>query len=277
MPVHIIVLMLLMATLSASWNAMIKGAGNKLYMTILMTGGASLVGLLVLPFVPAPARPSWPFILASGALSVVYYATVAKAYHLADLSQTFPVMRGGAPLLVAMTSWAVVGEHLTTGAWLGVALICAGILGLATTAAGRSTRGLALALANAGVIATYTLVDGLGVRRSGSPVAYCLWVNVLTGLPLTAWALIREREGFWSYVSGRLGLGVLGGAMNTAIYSTTLWAMTLAPVAVVAALRETSILFTLLISSLVLKERVGVRRLALACAIAGGVMALRLA
>jgi drug/metabolite transporter (DMT)-like permease len=277
MPVHIIVLMLLMATLSASWNAMIKGAGNKLYMTILMTGGASLVGLLVLPFVPAPARPSWPFILASGALSVVYYATVAKTYHLADLSQTFPVMRGGAPMLVAMTSWAVVGEHLTTGAWLGVALICAGILGLATTSAGRSTRGLALALANAGVIATYTLVDGLGVRRSGSPVAYCLWVNVLTGLPLTAWALVREREGFWSYVSGRLGLGVLGGAMNTAIYSTTLWAMTLAPVAVVAALRETSILFTLLISSLVLKERVGGRRLALACAIAGGVMALRLA
>jgi len=277
MPVHIILLMLFMATLSASWNAMIKGAGDKLYTTILMTGGTGLVSALLLPFVPAPALASWPFILTTAVLSVAYYAGVARTYRLADLSQTYPLMRGGAPLLVAMTSWAVIGDHLKPGAWLGVALICTGILGLAGTAAGRNARGTGLALVNAGVVAAYTLVDGLGVRRSGSPVGYGLWVNLLTGAPLTAWALLREREGFWPYAARRPWQGLLAGSMSTAIYSTTLWAMTLAPVAVVAALRETSILFALVISAVVLKEPVGGRRLALACAIAGGVMALRLA
>jgi len=273
----VIALMMVSASLSASWNAVIKGAGNKLYMTILMTGGAGLLGALALPFMAVPARAAWPFIAASAALSVLYYAVVAKAYHVADLSQAFPVMRGSAPLLVALTSGLVLGERLSLAAWSGVGLISCGIITLAASSLGRSRKGVGFALVNAVIIASYTLIDGLGVRRSGALASYGMWIYVLTAAPLVAWAFITDRTGFGRYVGERAGLGLLGGLVAIATYSTTLWAMTVAPVAMVAALRETSILFAVLISAVVLKERVGLRRLAMACAIAGGAMMLRLA
>jgi drug/metabolite transporter (DMT)-like permease len=277
MPFPIIATMLCAASLSAGWNAVIKGAGNKLFMTILMTGGAGVVAMLVLPFLRQPAAASWPFIAASGALSAVYYAVVAKAYHAADLSQTFPLMRGTAPLLVALTSRWALGERLSTGAWLGVGLISLGIVFLAASTLRRHAAGVWFALGNAVVIACYTVIDGLGVRRSGAPAAYCLWVYALTALPLVTWAFTARRAAFSRYVGERPFLGLAGGSVGIAIYATTLWAMTVAPVAVVAALRETSILFATAISALVLRERVGARRLAMVCAIACGAMVLRLA
>jgi len=272
----VIALMLLAASLSAAWNAVIKGADNKLYMTTLLTGGCGLVGALALPFVhPAPA--SWPFIAVSGALSVLYYIIVAKAYRVGDLSLVYPVMRGTVPLLVAVTGRVVLGERLSAAAWLGVGLISFGILCLAGGAMGRRVKGLGFALGNAGVIALYTLIDGLGVRRSGSPVGYAMAIFLLTAVPLVGWAVATGRAGFVRYAMGRWWLAALGGIVGVATYSTTLWAMTLAPVAVVAALRETSTLFAVAISALVLRERVGWSRLAVVCAIAGGAMVLRLA
>jgi drug/metabolite transporter (DMT)-like permease len=277
MPVPALVLMLCMASLSATWNALVKGAENKLHMTVLMTVGSGLAALAALAFLPAPAPAAWPFIAVSASLSVVYYFVVAETYHVADMSATYPLMRGTAPLLVALCSRTVLGERLSPAAWLGVALICFGILGLAVSARGKNARGVLLALANAVVIAIYTLVDGAGVRRSGSPAAYGMWIYLLTSLPLAAWALARDARGFAAFAVRRWRAGALGGILGVTVYSTTLWAMTLAPIAVVAALRETSILFAVALSAFVLKERVGPRRAALACAIAGGAMLLRLA
>jgi drug/metabolite transporter (DMT)-like permease len=277
MPFPVIAMMLFSASLSASWNAVIKGAENKLYVTILMTGAAGLLGALVLPFLARPDPAAWPFLAASAACSVVYYAVVARAYHVADLSQTFPIMRGTAPLLVAMSSWLVVGERLSGAGWIGVGLICSGILCLAASSLRAGAAGLGLALVNAALIAVYTLIDGLGVRRSGTPMAYCLWVYVLTSIPLAGWACLFRRKEFVPYVRRHRYLGLAGGAVAIAIYLSTLWAMTVAPVAIVAALRETSILFAVAISAVVLKEPVGSRRVAMVCAIAGGVMVLRLA
>jgi drug/metabolite transporter (DMT)-like permease len=277
MPVPALVLMLCMASLSATWNALVKGAENKLYMTILLTLGAGLLGLAVLPFVGRPAPASWPFIAMSAGCSVVYYVLVAEAYHVADMSATYPLMRGTAPLLVALASRTALGERLSVPAWAGVALICVGILGLALSSQGRSAKGVALALANAAVIAVYTLIDGRGSRLSNAPVAYGMWVYILTSVPLVAWALIRNPGEFARFAVRNWPSGALGACLGVAVYSTTLWAMTLAPVAVVAALRETSILFAVAISAFVLKERVGPRRAVLACAIAGGAMVLRLA
>jgi drug/metabolite transporter (DMT)-like permease len=273
----IIATMLCAASMSAGWNAVVKNAENKLYMTILMAGGSGLVGALVLPFLRQPAVASWPFIAASAACSVVYYAVVAKAYHAADLSQTYPLMRGTAPLLVALTSRWALGERLSLGAWLGVGLISLGIFFLAASTVRKNAAGVALAMGNAVVITCYTLIDGLGVRRSGTPAAYCLWVYTMTAVPLVAWGLVTRRAEFSRYVAERPILGLLGGSVGIGIYATSLWAMTVAPVAIVAALRETSILFAILISSVVLKERVGYRRLAMVCAIAGGAVVLRLA
>ena len=171
-----------------------------------------------------------------------------------------------------------IGERLSGHAWAGVALISAGILGLALSSRGRSTKGAALALANAAVIAVYTLIDGRGIaplqRAGGLRHVGCTFSPPC---PLTAWALARNAKGFLGFAARRWQAGALGGALGIAVYSTTLWAMTIAPVAVVAALRETSILFAVAISAFVLKERVGPRRAVLACAIAGGAMVLRLA
>ena len=277
MPVPALVLMLCMASLSATWNALVKGAENKLYMTVLFTVGAGLLGLAALPFLGTPAPASWPFIAASSVCSVAYYVLVAEAYHVADMSATYPLMRGTAPLLVALASRVVLGERLSVPAWAGVALISLGILGLALSSRGRSAKGVALALANAVVIAVYTLIDGRGSRLSNAPAAYGMWVYILTAVPLATWVLARNPKEFVRFAVRRWPAGVLGGALGIVVYSTTLWAMTLAPVAVVAALRETSILFAVAISAFVLKERVGPRRAVLACAIAGGAMALRLA
>ena len=277
MPVPVIAIMLFSAALSASWNAVIKGAGNKLNMTILMIGAAGLLGALALPFLARPAPAAWPFLAASAACSVGYYVVVARAYHVADLSQTFPIMRGAAPLLVALTSRMALGEGLSGPAWIGIAMISSGILCLAASSLRARAPGLGLALVNAVLIAAYTLIDGRGVRVSGAPLTYCMWVYVLTSVPLVGWACASRRSGFARYALQRWRLGLGGGVVAIVIYITTLWAMTVAPVAIVAALRETSILFTVALSAFVLKERVGLRRAAMVCAIAGGVMVLRLA
>lgn len=277
MPFTVIAVMMSAATLSATFNALIKGADEKLFMTILLTTATGVVSALALAFLPGPGPASWPFIAVSATLSVGYYAVVAEAYQVADLSQAFPVMRGTAPLLVALASRALIGEHLSWPAWLGVGLICSGILGLATSARSGSAKGVGLALVNAVLIACYTCCDGIGVRRSGSPFAYGLWVNVLTALPLLSWILLARGRAFVRYLPARLHLGLLGGLASATVYSATLWGMTVAPVALVAALRETSILSALAISAVFLKEKVGLRRALLACAIAGGAMALRLA
>jgi drug/metabolite transporter (DMT)-like permease len=134
-----------------------------------------------------------------------------------------------------------------------------------------------LAFLNAGVIAGYTLIDGIGVRRSGAPAAYTLWIFLLGGLPLAAWAIAARRDSIVPYARRNWHFGLIGGAGTLASYGLALWAMTLAPIAVVAALRETSILFGTIISGLVLKEQVGFTRAAAACIIALGAAVLRLA
>jgi drug/metabolite transporter (DMT)-like permease len=186
-------------------------------------------------------------------------------------------MRGSAPLLVALVGRAALGERLSPAAWLGTGAACLGILCMAADSRREHRRGLAFALLNAMVIAAYTLVDGMGVRRSGAPAAYTLWIFLLTGVPLAAWACAWKREAFARCAARNWPRGLAGGAGSVASYGLALWAMTRAPMAVVAALRETSILFGIAISVLWLKERPGPVRLAAAGIIALGAAVLRLA
>jgi drug/metabolite transporter (DMT)-like permease len=142
----------------------------------------------------------------------------------------------------------------------------------------RNSKGIALALLNAVVIAGYTLIDGLGVRHSGAPAAYTLWIFLVTGVPLAAWRVrARGRPALAQYVRRNWHFGLIGGVGTVASYGLALWAMTIAPIAVVAALRETSILFGVIISGLLLKEHVGLVRFAAACTIVLGAAVLRLA
>jgi drug/metabolite transporter (DMT)-like permease len=178
---------------------------------------------------------------------------------------------------VALIGALALNEPLTPAAWIGISLISLGVLSMVGIRQEGDGKGVTLALCNAVVIASYTLVDGHGVRLSGSPVAYTLWVFLLTGVPLGSWALSTHSGAVFHRAGLDWRLGLLGGLGTLAAYSLVLWAMTAAPVAIVAALRETSILFGIVISGLVLKERLSALRLAAACIIALGTVALRLA
>ncbi|MFK9006051.1 EamA family transporter [Pseudomonas pergaminensis] len=276
MSFDVFAVILLGAALHATWNAVVKGGGDKLLTTCMITSFASLIAWVVIPFLALPARESWPFIGASVILQVLYFVLVASTYRVADMSQTYPIMRGTAPLLVAAASVLALSESLSAFAWSGIAVICIGILSMAVAPSTGPRKGLVLALINAGVIASYTLVDGLGVRKSGAPAAYTLWIFLLTGLPLAAWALATQRGVFCRYVIRHWHLGVVGGVGTVASYGLALWAMTAAPIATVSALRETSILFGVVISALILKEQLTRTRVVAACIIAGGAMVLRL-
>jgi drug/metabolite transporter (DMT)-like permease len=278
MSLSVFAIVLFAAVLHAVWNAIVKSGSDKLLMTILVVSSSGAVAALILPFLARPAAASWPFLLASMVFQIIYFALVARVYRAADMSQAYPLMRGTAPLLVSVASVALLHEHLSVIAWLGICSICAGTASLAWAARAKGhLQGVALALLNAFVIAAYTLIDGAGVRRSTAPIAYAAWLFLLTAIPLTAWAIARHGAVFRRYAARHFRLGMVGGLGSCASYGLALWAMTQAPVAIVAALRETSILFATVIAVLVLKERVSPQRIAAACVIAAGAAMLRLA
>jgi drug/metabolite transporter (DMT)-like permease len=268
---------MLAALLHASWNAIVKAAPDKLLTTIMVTTASAGLAAALIPFLKAPASSSFPYAMASALLQIIYFLLVARTYHVADMSQAYPLMRGTAPLIVAIVSALKMEEALSAIAWVGVLVICLGILIMALGGTLKDRRGMRLAFLNALVIAGYTLIDGLGVRKSGAPAAYTLWVFLLAGAPLAVWVISMRRATFVSYIGRHWALGLAGGAGTTASYGLALWAMTIAPIALVAALRETSILFAALIAGFVLREPIGPRRVISACVIAGGAAILRLA
>ena len=275
---------LLAALLHAAWNAIVKSAPDKYLETVVVNIFTATIPLVVLPFLAMPAMASWPYMLGSALVHMAYFQLVAAAYRHADLSYAYPLMRGTGPLLVSLSSAALIGEALSLANWLGVALICGGLLALAADGLLQRKakpgpgmgRGTLYALANGVVIAAYTYLDGLGARASGAPVAYLLWMLMLTALPMVGFALWTRRGAVPTYFRRRWGHGLVGAACTLGAYGLALWAMTLAPIALVAALRETSIVFATAIGGLLLSERVGVPRAVAAGVVVGGATVLKL-
>lgn len=271
------------ALLHASWNALIKGGRDKALDTALIHGLGIVVALPVLLVVGLPPRAAWPYLAASVAVHLGYYVALVGAYRHGDLGLTYPVMRGSAPLLVALASAAVVGEKLAPAAWAGVLAVSGGVLaiGLSRSAAGgHPAKALRYALANAAIIALYTLIDGLGVRAAGNAASYVATLFVFEGVPYLALVLWRRRaeiDATLAHMAGRWKLALAGTAASFGSYAIALWAMTQAPVAMVAALRETSVLFAAALGALWLKEGFGPLRAAGTVLVVAGVMALRLA
>lgn len=278
MTTAVFLLVLLGAALHASWNAVIKRGTDTLRSSVVVAIMASGLAAAGLPFVEPPAPASWPFAAASVALQGLYWVGVAESYRIGDMSRVYPLMRGTAPLLVASLSITLFGDRISPVGWAGVVTVSAGLLGLSLAGPGRGEgRAIATALATAVVIAGYTIVDGIGVRRSGSAIGYTLWIFVLTSPALVAWTLWRRPAGVLRFEPHDLVFGLFGGVATLASYGIALWAMTRAPVAVVASLRETSILFGTAIAALVLKERVEGRRIVAVAVIAAGTTLLRAA
>ncbi len=284
----VVAAMLAGAALHAGWNALVKSAGDKPVDTALLQVFAAAIALPLALAVGLPDRAAWPFIACSLAIHLGYYVALAGAYQHGELGMTYPIMRGSAPLLVALCSATVLGETLGTLAWAGIAGITVGVVlvGLAHPGAAlHAGKALGFALANAVIIAAYTVVDGLGVRAEaaaagGSPWRYVAWLFVLDGLAypaLVAWRRGRAgRAEALAYARRRWPLAALGGAAAMASYAIALWAMTRAPVASVAALRETSVLFAALLGTLLLGERFGTQRMLGTVVVVGGAVALRL-
>lgn len=268
------------ALLHAGWNAMIRRSDAQATDVVLVVCGAALIALAAIPVLPLPAPASWPHLLASGLIHVVYFLLVAASYRHGELSLAYPVMRGTAPLLSAAGATLLLSEQLTVTGWLAVMTICSGILLIAADAWQRKTfsiRAGAYAIGTAGTIVVYTLVDGAGARLSGHPVAYTAWVFVLTALPLFGIFLARDRHGLILRCRRHWRTGIGGGTCTLGAYALALWAMTQAPVALVAALRETSVVFGALIAAFLLHERVTPLRWTATGIVAGGAVAIRFA
>jgi len=270
MTTPILALVLLSALLHAGWNALIKSGPDKGRDAVLVSTAAALISASILPFLPLPDITAWPCVIASAVIHGAYYFLVGAAYRHGDMSFAYPLMRGLPPLLVALASGPLIGDSLPAGAWAGILCLCGGVLSLVSL---RRAPGGA-ALLNTLVIAGYTIVDGIGVRRSGQPLSYTLWVFLLGAIPLLAWT--ARTPGFASYARRRKWHGLAGGIGTLVAYSLVLWAMTRAPVAMVAALRETAILFGTGISAAVLKERIGWNRAAAALMVTLGAVLLRI-
>jgi phosphonate utilization associated putative membrane protein len=286
MSTGVVLAVLFGALLHAAWNALVKSSGDKQLDLALVHLLGALVSLPLLLWVGLPPVAAWPFIGLSLLIHVAYYITLNGAYQHGDLGSTYPIMRGSAPLLVALGSTAL-GETLSAAAWLGIGAVTLGVLlvGLARPAqALHHRRAIAFALANAAVIAAYTIVDGRGVRISAeagyTAASYVVLLFVLDGIPYPALVFARRsaasRQAMLAYARQRWPLATLGGLASLGSYWIALWAMTRAPVAAVSALRETSVLFATAMSVLVLKERFGLQRACGAVVIVGGVVALRL-
>ena len=264
------------ALLHAAWNAMIKSGRAPLFDTALVALSGSMVALPLVFIVPPPESASWPYMAASVAVHLGYYTAIAGAYRAGDLSHGYPIMRGMAPLLVAAASWLWFGEALSASAWTGVLLICGGVLSLGMAGGGANRKATAWALFSALIIAVYTISDGAGVRVAGGAERYVVWLFLFMGLPFGLIVLAMKRGALLAHARRYWLRGVAGALLSGLSYGIALWAMTRAPVATIAALRETSVIFAALIGAWILKEGHVGPRLAGAAAVLAGVIALKL-
>ncbi|MFJ5832288.1 EamA family transporter [Streptomyces sp. NPDC093089] len=260
---------LVAAVTHASWNAIAHGIKDQLLSFTLIAGGGALIGLAAAPFAPLPAAGAWPYLIASALLHIGYYALLMRSFTLGDFGQMYPIARGSAPLVV--TALAAVFLDEVPGGWqlLGVAVACAGLTGLALWGIrGKDTRPHWPALLAAGAtglaIALYTVVDGIGVRASGTPLGYVSWLMIMEGLAIPAYALWVRRAALLPQLQPYAARGLLGAALSVAAYGLVLWAQTQAPLAPIAALRESSIIVGAAIGALFFKERFGGPRIAAA-------------
>ena len=252
---QVLLAVLIGALLHASWNALVKSSTDKTLDTALIQVLCSLFALPVCWYVGLPDPQVWPYIGTSLLVHVAYYFALAGAYRYGDLGLAYPLMRGTAPVLVALSSFVVLGEVLTPLAWMGVLGVSAGLLCLgAGGAVLRQKKALAFALSNAVLIAIYTVVDAKGARLSGHVLQYAALLFALDGWPFALLVLWHRKGAVMPYVRGRWRLAACGAGASLASYSIALWAMTVAPVALIAALRETSVLFAALLGAWLLKE-----------------------
>ncbi|MBM4795447.1 EamA family transporter [Streptomyces sioyaensis] len=265
----VVAAVLLAAVTHASWNALAHGIRDQLLAFTLVGGGGALCGLAMTAVTPLPAAGAWPYLLASAVLHIVYQALLMQSFRLGEFGQMYPIARGTAPLVVTVLAAVFVHEVPDGWALAGVALASAGLVGVALWGIrGSGTRphwpAIIAALATGLAIASYTTVDGLGVRASGSSLGYIAWLMLLEGIVIPAYALATRRRQLLTELRPVALRGLAGGVLSVFAYGLVLWAQTRAPLAPIAALRESSIIVGAAIGAVFFRERFGGPRIAAA-------------
>jgi drug/metabolite transporter (DMT)-like permease len=264
----------------ASWNGLIKVGLDPLSSTTLIVFGSGAVALLMLPFVGMPAWAAGPWLIASVIIHLGYFAAHIEAYRAGDLGQVYPIARGAAPLMTATATTFLVGERLGVIGWGGIVALVAGVVLLSARGGRELThidrRAVGFALLTALTICTYSVVDGIGARLALNPLSYSLWLFAGITVVMVPYALYRGGRDVIPAMQTYWRRGLVGGALQVASYGTVLWAMTLAPIAIVATLRETSVLFGAVIAVVVLKEPLRAMRIVAAILIVCGLVLIRI-
>jgi drug/metabolite transporter (DMT)-like permease len=268
------------AACHAGWNALIKVGLDPLSTTTLISVGSGVVALAFVPLFGGPAAAAWPWLIASVAIHLVYFASLIETYRTGDLGQVYPIARGAAPLMTAIVTTFFIGEKLSVIGWVGIFALVAGVL-LLSTHGGRDLaridrRAIGFAFFTAMTVCSYSVVDGVGARLSLNPNAYSVWLFVGIAVVMVPYALFRDGRDVIPAMQQYWRRGIAGGALQFLSYGIAIWAMTAAPIAVVATLRETSVLFGAVIAVLVLKEPLRAVRIMAAFLIVCGLILIRL-
>ena len=264
------------ALLHASWNAILRGGSDRYWSIVVICATSVVVALPVALTLASPARACWPYLGISTVLQDISCLLLVRGYRDGDLAQVYPIARGSSPLMVTLGALVIAGEHLSLPALAGVVLISAAILLLALEKARAAASTVAVALAIGATIAAYTLSDGIGARLSGNVTAYTAWLFLIQGssMPLL-FALTRKwHQVAWPSVDTWKAVG--GGVLGLIAYAVAVWALSISPMGRVSALRETSVLFAVIIGAAFLKEPLTWPRAGAAAMIAGGAALLAL-
>lgn len=269
MTLLVAVAVLIAAVTHASWNAIAHTIKDQMVAFTLIAGGGTVIGAALACFTPLPDAAAWPYLVASALLHIGYQALLMRSFSLGDFGQMYPIARGTAPLVVTVLAALFVGESLNAWQLAGVVIASAGLVGVALwgikgSGAHPHWPALLAALATGLSIAAYTVVDGVGVRASGTPLGYIAWLMILEGTLIPAYTFYVHRGALLAQLRPYAARGLLGAALSIAAYGLVLWAQTKAPLAPIAALRESSIIVGAAIGALFFKERFGGPRIAAA-------------
>lgn len=278
MSLGVLLAVLAAAFLHALWNALVKTGSSRLGAMVILSLFEIPIGLAVAMTRPWPAPEAWKWVIAAGCTHFAYKFFLTYAYDRGDLSRVYPLARGAAPMVVAVVGAAVLSDQVTGQQYAAIALLGTGILLMARGVflGGENRRLIPFALGSACATATYTMFDGIGARISGDAVGYVAWVFVADGLIFSTGMLALKGRAVLPPLGRAWAVGALASAASYGSYAVSIWAMTFAPIAVVAALRETSILFAVLIGWLCFGERMTREKALAALMIVGGVILMRL-
>ena len=270
---------LLAAAAHAGWNAAIKRGLDPLVTTVLIAVGAGVVALPILAWTGLPVAAARPWAIASVVVHLGYFAGLIEAYRAGDMSQVYPIARGSAPLLTALVSTTWLGERLGYLGWIGLLGLVAGVMMLSLRGGGDlarlDRRAVGFALFTALTVCAYSVIDGVGVRAAGDALAYAAAIFLGNGVIMALYGVARRGPKLFAGMSGIWLKGLAGGGLQFGSYGVALWAMTVAPIAVVAALRETSVLFGALIAIAVLHEPLRALRVLAAVLIVAGLVLIK--